>query len=274
MSTVSRQGLVLHRSVSAPPPRPRPTNELTCPRHLRSNSTNNCYIDTASACDEPNAVECTNLAPGVTRACCPRLTACHPEVQQRADLVRCNIQYGDLLRAATAAEPFSSPPAVSPSSTAVTSGGIDGGTATSTGPSTRIGDATGIPVISSAPSSTTVGMPPGMVAGIVIALVASLLVGGGLAFLFLRHRRRTTIHGARSDDGGVEPKDLGSSSLELSRHYRRTIIGGEKDAGDAALYYGHGRTEPSLHQKKTLQSPVEIMSKAQQPVELEGSPWR
>ncbi|KAK3302282.1 uncharacterized protein B0T15DRAFT_299658 [Chaetomium strumarium] len=65
------------------------------------NATDNCYIDQPSACEEPNSVPCTNLAEGTTEACCPRLTSCSPEFPAH-EVVRCNIQHGDLQRAAQA----------------------------------------------------------------------------------------------------------------------------------------------------------------------------
>ncbi|AEO69123.1 uncharacterized protein THITE_2119167 [Thermothielavioides terrestris NRRL 8126] len=78
-----------------------------------------CHVDQPSNCDDPSSVPCTNLEDGTAEACCPRLTTCDPTIKASKDAVRCNIQYGDLKRAAQAS-PVTPLPVVSSPSTATT----------------------------------------------------------------------------------------------------------------------------------------------------------
>ncbi|KXS96737.1 hypothetical protein AC578_9016 [Pseudocercospora eumusae] len=55
-----------------------------------------CYADLQSACGQPGAVSCTDLAQGVDEACCPQYTTCASGYNASANFVRCNIQQTDL----------------------------------------------------------------------------------------------------------------------------------------------------------------------------------
>ncbi|KAL1970378.1 hypothetical protein VTN77DRAFT_5538 [Rasamsonia byssochlamydoides] len=65
-------------------------------------------VSKASACDEDDAVLCTDLAKGTTKACCPKLTSCAIGYAASSTFVRCNIQYGDLIKTAASSSSFSS----------------------------------------------------------------------------------------------------------------------------------------------------------------------
>jgi hypothetical protein len=63
-----------------------------------------------SVCSEPNAVRCRDLANGTAEACCPRLTTCSAGYPATQEVVRCNILYGDLVKAG---QSLSAPPVAS-----------------------------------------------------------------------------------------------------------------------------------------------------------------
>ncbi|KAK4038956.1 hypothetical protein C8A01DRAFT_16996 [Parachaetomium inaequale] len=84
---------------------------------IGNNPTDNCYVDQPSVCEEQNSVPCTDLQQGTTKACCPRLTSCASDFSASKELVRCNIQYSDLQRAAGSSSSSSSAARATTSST-------------------------------------------------------------------------------------------------------------------------------------------------------------
>ncbi|KAK0623677.1 hypothetical protein B0T14DRAFT_516869 [Immersiella caudata] len=161
------------------------------------NPTDNCYVDQESVCNEANPVFCTNLAPGTTEACCPRLTSCQPSINATKSSVRCNIQYADLKRAAASSSSSSLvTSATSTTSTSPTSQLSPTSLTTSPTSSTT----SKLPVDPLTPSPETVALPPstasssGLVAGAAIGGTVAVMTIGLLIFiLFRRQMRRRQI---------------------------------------------------------------------------------
>ncbi|CCC05330.1 hypothetical protein SMACR_08645 [Sordaria macrospora] len=59
-----------------------------------------CFVDQNSACEEPDAVTCTNLARGAKKACCPKKTKCDDVFEASEDGVRCQMEFDDLAKLA------------------------------------------------------------------------------------------------------------------------------------------------------------------------------
>ncbi|KAK0615131.1 hypothetical protein B0T17DRAFT_657375 [Bombardia bombarda] len=162
------------------------------------NATDNCYVDSESVCDEKNSVPCTRLAEGTTKACCPRLTSCHPSYNASEDFVRCQIQYSDLLQAAAAstASAQSSTSTSSTSSSSSSSSSTSVSSSTSAVSSSTTGAAaasslTSVPSPSStvpADSSSAAALSPGAIGGVAVA--ATLAFSAAMVFLYWFLRRR------------------------------------------------------------------------------------
>ena len=169
---------------------------------VRSNNrgaTDNCYVDQASTCDEPNSVPCNDLEENTIQACCPRLTSCQPGFEASESLVRCNILYRDLIAAAAGASSSttsttsttSSSPTTSPTSQSQTS---QSSSATQT--------PTSVPAPEHSGSTLSGGAIGGISVGATLAFVAALF--GGYK---LYQRRRKNGVGAQ---GSPYPNDVQS----------------------------------------------------------------
>ncbi|KAK5654753.1 hypothetical protein OQA88_7078 [Cercophora sp. LCS_1] len=157
---------------------------------MRSNSTDNCYVDQESVCSERNSVPCTDLAEGTTEACCPRLTSCQPGFLATRSLVRCNIQYADLKQAASQSSSSSS--SLSSPTTAATTSTFS--TSTSQTPTDTASTTPASPNISSTPSpdqaSASATPSSGLVAGAAVGGTLAVVAIGILAFIFFRRQRK------------------------------------------------------------------------------------
>ncbi|KAL2191451.1 hypothetical protein L209DRAFT_675829 [Thermothelomyces heterothallicus CBS 203.75] len=197
---------------------------------IGNNPTDNCYVDQPSVCEEKNSVPCTYLAEGTTEACCPRLTSCVIDTPASKEVVRCNIQYGDLQKAGAGLDDESSSSSASPSSSissiaAIKSSAIrnsanpstataaaTGSTAQAASTSRTAGHAAGTALPTPPPSGTnsqsqgTSGLAPTAGPG----LIAGAAVGGTLGFvallvlgyLFLRKLLKLRQQGGGGGGGG------------------------------------------------------------------------
>ncbi|KAK4169824.1 hypothetical protein QBC43DRAFT_38572 [Cladorrhinum sp. PSN259] len=169
--------------------------------------TDNCYVDGPSACEEPNAVPCTNLASGVKQACCPRLTSCHNDYEASLTQVRCNIRQIDLKRAGAATAVTTST-----SSTSTTSTTTSSSSTISTNPSSSIPTqaSSGIAENVSGTASSTLAPSGGGVSGGVIAgaVVGPTLVIVALVLLgcfFYRRRAKNSANKHELSGSGLQP---------------------------------------------------------------------
>ncbi|AEO56534.1 hypothetical protein MYCTH_2301600 [Thermothelomyces thermophilus ATCC 42464] len=199
---------------------------------IGNNPTDDCYVDQPSVCEEKNSVPCTYLAEGTTEACCPRLTSCVIDTPASKEVVRCNIQYGDLQKAAAGLDDqSSSSSSASPSSSISSIAAIKSSTIrNSANPSTAAatssiaqaastshtaGHAAGTALPTPPPSGTnsqsqgTSGLAPTAGPG----LIAGAAVGGTLGFvallvlgyLFLRRLLKLRQQGGGGGGGGGHP---------------------------------------------------------------------
>ncbi|KAI0103309.1 hypothetical protein GGR51DRAFT_549957 [Nemania sp. FL0031] len=144
-----------------------------------SSNDDRCYVDQSSACDTPNAVPCTNLAEGVSQACCPPLTSCSYDYNATQNAIRCDIQYGSLILLDVQSTTLTS--------TSTTSF-VTSSTSTSlSAPSTLTQD----PSETTSPVGTLQsgqGLSRGGITGTVVGSVAGVAIAGVVAYYFLRRR--------------------------------------------------------------------------------------
>ncbi|KAK4463248.1 hypothetical protein QBC42DRAFT_345736 [Cladorrhinum samala] len=171
----------------------------------------NCYVDGPSACDEPNSVPCTNLASGVTKACCPRLTSCHNDYKASLGQVRCNIRQIDLKNAARTVISSVSSTSSSSTSTSTTTVSIESTTSsTSTTVTTGGSSATAANVNETSTTSKESGggggVSGGVIAGAVIGptfvLAALVLLG---CFFYRRRNKKANIQNELPANPGMQP---------------------------------------------------------------------
>ncbi|KAI1390056.1 uncharacterized protein F4822DRAFT_222627 [Hypoxylon trugodes] len=155
------------------------------------NGTNDdCYADQASECDSPNAVECVDLAPNTTKACCPRLTRCSSGYSASEDFVRCEIGYSDLMQlAATASD-------TSTVSSAITSQVVLPPSAAAT---TSSSSTTPTPTAALEQAQST---SAGTIAGATVGAVGGAALLGALAFFFYRRRSKAKYAAVNPSNGG------------------------------------------------------------------------
>ncbi|EGZ69846.1 hypothetical protein NEUTE2DRAFT_95271 [Neurospora tetrasperma FGSC 2509] len=247
----------------------------------------NCYVDQASACDEPNAVPCTNLKKGVSKACCPRLTSCSDGYEASEEFVRCNIQYDDLFHptvvvTATLSESgkvstVTLSPSSSSSSTSTTISSSSS-RAAETG-STQSSESTplpGIPVPSSTtpaqqgPSPTPESSPAistGAIAGICVSVTLACALVAVLIWIVLRRRRKAAAEKSPapsdSNQSGSDQdtrRDVGSPLVELPHTHTYS-----EAPGDSRPYSYVVRQNVVEYYK-----PMELMTQRVMPVELQG----
>ncbi|KAK3292651.1 uncharacterized protein B0H64DRAFT_233657 [Chaetomium fimeti] len=188
----------------------------------------NCFVDQSSACEEPDSVPCANLAEGTSKACCPRLTTCAADHAASVGMVRCNMQYFDLQRAAeappssssarTTTSPASS--SISTSSTGSTELSTPGASsgallpASSTAATSNAGDVQQTPLPSDVnsqgqgTSELSAGLIAGAAVGGTLGFVALLVLG----YLFLRKLLKS-----RQQSG--HPPPPGASESESQPEY-------------------------------------------------------
>ncbi|KAK4244162.1 hypothetical protein C7999DRAFT_17562, partial [Corynascus novoguineensis] len=163
---------------------------------IGNNPTDDCYVDQPSVCEEKNSVRCTNLAEGTTAACCPHLTSCVSDTPASKDVVRCNIQYADLQRAAAGSdEPSSSfPSSASIATTSDVSSRMNLSTtvtssvapaASTPATSTAAGNTTHMPLPSDTTDSQGQGQGMSELSQAEPGLIAGAAVGGTLGFVAL-----------------------------------------------------------------------------------------
>ncbi|KAL1997841.1 hypothetical protein VTN02DRAFT_628 [Thermoascus thermophilus] len=171
----------------------------SCQQHLNkgwccigNNATDNCYVDQASACDEPGAVPCTDLAAGTARACCPPLTTCAANFAA-GSVVRCNIHYGALIGAAASASLSSSTSSTAVASTGGTSTSASASITTgSTSTATSTSTSTTPPPLPTATSTATADHHPStaLIAGIAVGSCAGLALLAAALTWFLMWRKK------------------------------------------------------------------------------------
>ncbi|KAB5528816.1 hypothetical protein GE09DRAFT_1148527 [Coniochaeta sp. 2T2.1] len=162
-----------------------------------------CYVDQPSACDESNAVSCTNtITDGSAQVCCPKLTSCVPGYTVTSANVRCQIKFVDLQKLAVASASSASPPSSTSKATSAVGApvSVSSGSASTTSQSST-------PVTTSAPVSATnttpqgqqtqtplpsssTGLPVGAIAGISVGLTLAVVLAAIFLFLYLRSRRK------------------------------------------------------------------------------------
>ncbi|KAL2006897.1 hypothetical protein VTN00DRAFT_9565 [Thermoascus crustaceus] len=231
----------------------------SCQQHLNkgwccigNNATDNCYVDQPSACDEENSVPCTNLAKGTTKACCPRLTSCATNFAA-SNIVRCNIQYGDLMRAAASSSSSSSS-----SSTAAAASTATENASTSTSVSTPTSQTTTTPStpISNNPPPTTPYQPlsSAIIAGIAVASVAGLALLATLIWFLIWRKKKEHQH------------QHNSHNIDYPSQYAEA-------AGNPIAPGPYGKSSSPQMGAGTFSSfPVEIGSSGTKAAELPSSP--
>lgn len=141
---------------------------------------------------------CTNLASGVTKACCPRLTSCHNDYKASLGQVRCNIRQIDLKNAARAEVNSVSSISSSTTSTTGTTISVESTTSsTSTTVTTAASSGTAVnanETSAASKQSGSGGVSGGVIAGAVIGptfvLAALVLLG---CFFYRRRNKRANI---------------------------------------------------------------------------------
>ncbi|KAK1779552.1 hypothetical protein QBC45DRAFT_132397 [Copromyces sp. CBS 386.78] len=266
--------------------------------------TSNCYVDQASSCDEPNAVPCTNLKKGVSKACCPRLTSCSDQYEATEEFVRCNIQYDDLFH-----------PAVVVTATISESGKVStvtlGPSSSSSTSSSRVSSSTtqssvlpnpegsqgasagsastplpGIPVPSSTASSIPAGPSPtpdsspaistAAIAGICVSATLAGALLAVLIWIVLRRRRKAAAtEKAAAPSNGSNQSGSGSDQDTTSRD-----LGSPPDylaelSHDSTRSEAPGDTRPYSYfvgqNGAEYYKPMELMTERVVPVELQGN---
>ncbi|KAK3951317.1 hypothetical protein QBC32DRAFT_371252 [Pseudoneurospora amorphoporcata] len=300
----------MHVGVS-PRPRQRPNQKLL-PLLLNYNKyaltrtgTSNCYVDQASSCDEPNAVPCTNLQKGVSKACCPRLTSCSDQYEATEEFVRCNIQYDDLFHpavvvTATISEsgklstvtlgPLSS--STTRAAGAVTmqpsalpnpegSQGASAGSASTPLPGIPVPSSTAssIPAVPSPTPDSSPSISTAAIAGICVSATLACALLAVLIWIVLRRRRKAAVteKAAGPSDGG-NPGGSGSDQDTTSRD-----LGSPPDylaelPHDSTRFEAPGDTRPYSYvvgqNGAEYYKPMELMTERVVPVELQGNTQR
>ncbi|KAB5517368.1 hypothetical protein GE09DRAFT_570805 [Coniochaeta sp. 2T2.1] len=168
-----------------------------------SSPSDDCYVDQPSACDESNAVSCTNtITDGSAQVCCTKLTSCVPGYTVTSANVRCQIKFVDLQKLAVA----SGSSASSSSSTSKATSAV-GAPVSASSSSASTTSPSSTPVTTSAPVSATntmpqgqqtqtplpsasTGLPVGAIAGISVGLTLAVVLAAIFLFLYLRSRRK------------------------------------------------------------------------------------
>ncbi|KAK0750725.1 hypothetical protein B0T18DRAFT_55227 [Schizothecium vesticola] len=209
----------------------------SCQQHLGKgwcciggNSIDNCYVDQESVCSEPNAVRCKDLANGTAEACCPRLTTCSAGYPATQEVVRCNILYGDLVKAgqSLSAPPVATPEAPKPS------------------PSTS-SNPTPLPAPPSAPQQQEAASSPVLIVG--AAVGATLGVLSIVLILYLLVRRHCKAGRGRGETHAAPP--LRAENQAVKRDWESSVYTLPRGQGR-----GYGPVE--LVGRNTLKSPVEL----------------
>ncbi|CCC05329.1 hypothetical protein SMACR_08644 [Sordaria macrospora] len=270
--------------------------------------TSNCYVDQASSCDEPNAVPCTNLKKGVSKACCPRLTSCSDQYEATEEFVRCNIQYDDLFHPAvvvtatisesgrvstvtlgpsSSSSSSTSSTVLSSSSTTQSSVPSSSATAPESGSGSALTPLPGLPVPSSTASSIPAGPSPtpdsppmistGAIAGISVSATLAGALLAVLIWIVLRRRRKASA-AAESEKAaaGTDGNQTGSGSdQDTSRD-----LGNPPDylpelPHDNTRSEAPGDTCPYSYwvgqNGEGYYKPMELMTERVVPVELQGN---
>lgn len=189
-----------------------------------------CYADLASACGQPGAVECSNLAANASRACCPQDTTCADNYNASEGWVRCNIERTNLQRLAASTSSMIglatassiASEAVSSASTSSTSSRSSPTSASTSASAVGPSNASSSSALATSPSQTSSPNPSqsstlsgGVIAGIVIGSVLAMLLAVVCWFLWKRQKA------ARSNTTNTPYPP--PSSTQFSDYYSPTI---------------------------------------------------
>ncbi|KAG7290713.1 hypothetical protein NEMBOFW57_000716 [Staphylotrichum longicolle] len=260
------------------------------------NATDNCYVDQPSVCDEPNAVSCTNLAKGVTKACCPRLTTCSNETAATKEYVRCNIQFADLRRIDQAESSSSS----SSLSSAAASSSATPTSSSTPGQSTPTATTTGLAVLTTtaaiqtplpptadsrqgqASSQSPASLPGGLIGGAAVGATLGFVSLVLLGYLFFqkqakkkRRQQQQQEEGAGSTAYPQPQPPLEYSHSQHSHHQGVAQKGyGQFDHSSQAkreIEYGY---QPGVWSGPPVEVDGDTAARKWEPVELPSERWK
>ncbi|KAK6844869.1 hypothetical protein PG995_014979 [Apiospora arundinis] len=205
-----------------------------CLEWLFSGTNDNCYADGPSDCKDVNAVACTNLNPGVAKACCPALTSC-TDRQQGPD-VRCQIGYPNLMALIGGAQLPSSSSKSVPSSTGTSTSSssqsasvVSSATPIVTKPDGGGGSESGALAGPEKPSTT---LSQGAIAGVTVGAVLFVMLVGLVAWkLWCRNRA-----------GNHDSAPVGNAQYPIAAHppvtdNREKVQDGMEVVGAAESYH-------------------------------------
>lgn len=286
-NTSARAGAASESPFSSPPS--IPFHQVTHPSN--SNATDNCYVDQPSVCDEPNAVSCTNLAKGVTKACCPRLTTCSNETAATKEYVRCNIQFADLRRIDQAESSSSSAASSSATPTSSSTSGQSTPTTTTTALAvltTTAAIQTPLPPPVDSPkgqasSQSSASLPAGLIGGAAVGATLGFVSLVLLGYLFFRKQARKKRRqqqqqeeeGAGSTAYPQPHPPLGYSHSQHSHHQGVAQKGhGQLDHSSQAkreIEYGY---QPGVWSGPPVEVDGDVAGRKWEPVELPSERWQ